>query len=181
VSAYDDEIWRLVPSEPGPPPAPLLRFVRSLPEVGKALDVGCGDGRLSRELPAERITGVDVSPLALERAWQRLPDAELVLVRPDERLPFPDSTFELALCAETVEHVRDVQLLLSELRRVLAPGGVLALTTPAHGPVLRTSDPLSPHIRFFTRRSLRRLLGELGFEVVSLARRSGTLLVRATR
>jgi hypothetical protein len=45
----------------------------------------------------------------------------------------------------------------------------------------RRPDPLSPHLRFFTRRSLRRLLRELGFEVESLKRRSGTLLVRATR
>jgi 2-polyprenyl-3-methyl-5-hydroxy-6-metoxy-1,4-benzoquinol methylase len=85
------------------------------------------------------------------------------------------------LCAETIEHVRDVQLLLSEVRRVLRPGGVLAVTTPANLSVGRRPDPLSPHLRFFTRRSLRRLLGELGFEVESLRRRSGTLLARATR
>ena len=42
-------------------------------------------------------------------------------------------------------------------------------------------DPLSPHLRFFTRGSLRRLLGELGYEVVALRRRSGKLLARATR
>jgi 2-polyprenyl-3-methyl-5-hydroxy-6-metoxy-1,4-benzoquinol methylase len=85
------------------------------------------------------------------------------------------------LCAETIEHVRDVQLLLSEIRRVLRPGGTLALTTPANLPFGPSPDPLSPHLRFFTRRSLRRLLHELGFEVQSLRRHSGTLLARATR
>ena len=64
---------------------------------------------------------------------------------------------------------------------MLSPGGRLALTTPANGLLIRPPDPLSPHLRAFTRRSLRRLLGELGFEPVSLRRRSGTLLAVATR
>ena len=42
------------------------------------------------------------------------------------------------------------------------------------------SEPLSPHLRFLTRGSLRRLLGEMGFAVLSLERRARTLLVRAT-
>jgi SAM-dependent methyltransferase len=77
--------------------------------------------------------------------------------------------------------VRDVQLFLSEIGRVLRPGGELALTTPAAAPLAPPEDPLSPHLRRFTRRSLRRVLGELGFEPRSLERRSGTLLARATR
>src|SRR4030088_1416453 len=81
---------------------------------------------------------------------------------PGEPLPFADGEFELVLCAETIEHVRDVQLFLSEVRRVLRPGGGLAVTTPSHDRMsalrLLVSgfesgfDPLSPHLRFFTRR-----------------------------
>ena len=52
-------------------------------------------------------------------------------LEPDAPLPLGDSVFDLVLCAETIEHVRDVQLLLSEARRVLRPGGALAVTTPA--------------------------------------------------
>ena len=59
------------------------------------------------------------------------PDAEIALLEPDAPLPFVDGEFELVLCAETIEHVRDVQLFLSEVRRVLRPGGGFALTTPA--------------------------------------------------
>jgi ubiquinone/menaquinone biosynthesis C-methylase UbiE len=170
-----------VPDDGGPPPAHLARFVASLPPVGDALDLGCGDGRLTAELRAERIVASDVSAVAVERARRRLPAAEIVRVEPDAPLPLPDSAFDLVLCAETLEHVRDVQLFLSEARRVLRAGGRLALTTPATPPLMRPPDPLSPHLRAFTARSLRRVLDELGFELRSLRRRSGTLLALASR
>jgi SAM-dependent methyltransferase len=181
ASRYDDELWELVPEDPGPPPRALREFVRSLGHAERVLDLGCGDGRLTAELDATELTAADVSRVALERARGRLPAARIVELDPDAPLPFEDGSFDLVLCAETIEHVRDVQLLLSELRRVLRPGGVLVATTPANLPVGRRPDPLSAHLRFFTRRSLRRLLDELGFEVESLRRRSGTLFARATR
>jgi SAM-dependent methyltransferase len=168
-----------------------VEFVRGLPEVADALDLGCGDGRLTAELRAGSVTGADVSRVALERAAAHVPDARLVLLQPDEPLPFQDSSFDLVLSTEVLEHVRDVQLLLSEARRVLRPGGLLAVSTPAHSrwTALRLLargwesefQPLSPHLRFFTRRSLTALLDELGFDVETLRRRSGTLLARATR
>jgi SAM-dependent methyltransferase len=180
-----------VPDEPGPAAPELVEFVRGLGERGDVLDLGCGDGRLTAELRARSLVGADTSGVALERARRRLPDASFVLVEPDEPLPLDDSSFDLVLCAETIEHVRDVQLLVSEVRRVLRPGGAFAVTTPAHS--RRTAlrllvrdwesefDPLSPHLRFFTARSLRGLLDEMGFDVESLVARSGTLLALASR
>jgi SAM-dependent methyltransferase len=182
ASRYDDELWELVPDEPREAPSHLRELVRSLGRAESALDLGCGDGTLTAELEAAELTAADVSAVALERAGRRLgPDARLVELEPDAPLPFADGEFDLVLCAETVEHVRDVQLLLSEIRRVLRPGGTLALTTPATGPLMRPPHPLSPHLRFLTRRSLRELLGALGFELRSLERRAGALLARASR
>jgi SAM-dependent methyltransferase len=168
-----------------------VEFVRALPEAADALDLGCGDGRLTAELPARSITGADVSLVALERAARRLRRGRFVRVGLDEPLPFEDNAFDLVLCAETIEHVRDVQLLLSEIRRVLRPGGLLAVTTPAYSrwTALRLVfrgwesefDPLTPHLRFFTKRSLSRLLAPMGFEVQALRRRRGTLLCRTSR
>jgi len=181
ASRYDDELWELVSADPGPPPAHLVAFVRGLGHAGRALDLGCGDGRLSAALDTANLTAADVSAVALDRARSRLPAARFVELDPDAPLPLDDAGFDLVLCAETIEHVRDVQLLLSEIRRVLRPGGTLALTTPANLPLGPRPDPLSPHLRQFTRRSLSRVLDDLGFEVESLRRRSGTLLAVARR
>jgi ubiquinone/menaquinone biosynthesis C-methylase UbiE len=181
-SRYDDELWELVQDEPREAPAHLRDFVRSFGRAQSALDLGCGDGALTVELDAAELTAADVSSVALERARRRLAvGARLVELEPDAPLPFGDGEFDLVLCAETIEHVRDVQLVLSELRRVLRPGGTLALTTPASRALMRPPHPLSPHLRFLTRGSLRELLGELGFEVRSVERRAGTLLARASR
>ena len=186
MARYDDDLWELVPEDPGPPPAHLAEFVRSLAPAASALDLGVGDGRLAGELRAQRLTGADTSAVALERARTRLaPEARLVHLRADEPLPFGDNEFDLVLCAETLEHVRDVQLALSEIRRVLRPGGRAAITTPAAGR-LRTlvhgvEDPFSPHLHAFTKRTLREKLSAMGFEVERLDRRRGTLMAVASR
>ena len=46
ASRYDDELWELVPADP-PAARALVEFVRRLGRVGRALDLGCGDGRLT--------------------------------------------------------------------------------------------------------------------------------------
>jgi len=190
-SHYDDELWRLVPDNPGPPRTHLARFVERLGQVESALDLGCGDGRLAEYVDAKQLTIADVSQVALERAARRLPAATPVRLEPDALLPLADNTFDLVLCMETLEHVRDVQLLLSEARRVLVPGGRLAITTPAHSRLTglgiavrgfeRRFPPFSPHLRFLTRRSLAHLLDDLGFDQQLLERKRGTLLAVARR
>ena len=185
MARYDDELWELIPEDPGPPPAHISEFVGDLAPADHALDYGVGDGRVAALIRTTRLTGVDVSQVALDRAAKRVPDAQLVLVEPDEELPFGDNGFDLVTCIETIEHVRDVQLALSEIRRVLRPGGRLALTTPASARwriLFRgVEHPFSPHLRTFTRKSLRSTLEGMGFHIISLESSHATLHVLAVR
>ncbi len=188
---YDEEIWQSLPEDRGQPPAHLRGFVEGLGPARRALDLGCGDGWLTVSIRAEEVVGADPSFTALERARRRLPHARLVPVPVDERLVFEDGGFDLVVMTEVLEHVRHVQLLLSEVRRMLAPGGRLALSTPAHGRDTALKlvlegwesrfDPMSPDLRFFSAGSLRACLDEMGFDVSSLETRAGSLLAVASR
>jgi SAM-dependent methyltransferase len=186
-----DRMWSREREIRGPAPDPFASFVRELGQFGNALDLGCGDGRLTADLRAAELTAADVSLVALKRARKRLPDATIVLLEPGHGLPFEPESFDLVLCADTIHEVQDVARLVADAKRVLAPGGRLAITAPAHG--RRTGlrvlggglderfDPREPALRFFTRRSLADLLDLAGFEEIEIGRDSGHLLATARR
>ncbi len=114
------------------------------------LDVGCGDGvllALARKRGAT-LVGLDGARRGLTLARQRCESRGLCpkLVEGDaERLPFPHHTFDFITCLEVIEHLQRPKFLMSELRRVLRPGGVAVLSTP-----LKRSDGML-HDRFHVR------------------------------
>jgi SAM-dependent methyltransferase/ketosteroid isomerase-like protein len=186
-----DRRWEAMREYRGPAPEPQATFVRELAPAASALDLGCGDGRLSVALRAGALTAADVSLVALKRARRRLPGATIVLLEPGKRLPFEAEAFELVLCADTIQEVQDVAQLVADVKRVLKPGGMLALTTPAHGrrtglAVLRRGfgpvfDPRRPQLRFLTARSLEDLLDLAGFHSIAIERKDAQLLATARR
>jgi ubiquinone/menaquinone biosynthesis C-methylase UbiE len=195
-----DEIWAGVPEDrPLDPHALELAVAEAGAEGLRVLDLGCGDGRLAAELDraGARVTGLDPSEVALERARRAHPGLELARPAPDGSLPFADSSFDAVVCAHVLEHVADTQRLMSEARRVLAPSGRIMIAVPWHGRLKnvaialgsfeRHHDPLEPVVRFYTAASLRRLLSGFGFDEVSVRGAGGapffreTLLGRARR
>ncbi len=86
-----------------------------------------------------------------------------------------------------IEHIADTAGWLSEVRRVLAPGGRLLITTPAHGRLRLLlhgiepySDPQGDHLHLYTARSLRTLLADFDFEPIDVRALTGPPLLRAT-
>jgi ubiquinone/menaquinone biosynthesis C-methylase UbiE len=179
---YYEELWRRMPPNLTPPDLARRRaFLLSVLRPGdRVLDLGCGEGRFARIAMnggAGSAVGADIAVGALVRARRLHPNLIFEQVAEDRPLPFADNRFELVWASEVIEHIADTAAWLSEVRRVLVPGGRLALTTPDHGRlrllvggVERYSEPLGDHLHLYTRRSLRHLLSDFGF---------GQIVVRA--
>jgi len=191
-----DAVWENVPAGARPERFELRRdFLLSNVRAGETvLDIGCGAGEFSAELlhaGAEAIA-VDVAFEALRRARERVPGLDLRQWLDGEPLPLDDASVDAVWAGEAIEHVADVAPWLSELRRVLRPRGTLLLSTPHHGPgtLLRLAlsrrrfaehfEPRSDHVRFYSPRTLRELLHDLGFDIAELRLAGGPPLLRST-
>jgi len=182
-------LWQRLPAELSPPCfEQRLAFLRADVRLGdRALDLGCGAGDFTAALSGmgARPVGVDVAEAALSRARAAHPGLEFRLVPFDGPLPFEDTSFDLVWASEVIEHVADTARWLSEVRRVLATGGRLLLTTPSHGRlrvalsgVEPFSEPLGEHLHLYTKRSLTRLLEEFAFGAVEVRAVDGPPLLR---
>ena len=192
MRAHYESFWADAPQDPEPWAWERRRaFLLAEAQPGeRVLDLGCGTGRFVaalRDAGADPV-GVELAEGALERARRNVPGADLRLM--GDGIPLEDASVDLVWCSEVLEHVPDTAGLLSEARRVLRTGGRLLVTTPSHDlprrallALLRWEphfDPLGQHVRFYTRRSLGRVLDTFAFEDVHITGIGGPPLLRET-
>ncbi len=148
----------------------------------KALDVGAADGFLAERLTAQgwSVTALERDPELAARAHGRC--KEVVVADLESARPLLHGPFDAIVYGDVLEHLSDPGAVLRALDQTLAPGGTVIVSVPnvAHlwvrlsllagrfdyadrGILDRT------HLRFFTRRTLRELLGAAGLTVVELA------------
>lgn len=117
------------------------------PDALRVLDIGCGDAGVPVAFAraGARATGLEPALVNLRRGRVRAEDHGVtvaLLAGVAETLPFPDRAFDLAILDNVLEHVRDRDRALAEIRRVLAPDGILYLVTPKPFALLSLlSDP----------------------------------------
>lgn len=97
----------------------------------RVLDVGCSSGYLARPLVVAGCTvvGLEVDPDAAAVAREVCEDVLVGDVETME-LPFEPGSFDVVLCGDVLEHLRDPEAFLVRARPLLRPGGLLVLTTP---------------------------------------------------
>ena len=112
------------------------------------LDVGCGEGRHSIGLHVEKevnAVGMDLSKEDIKTAKSRIKDFSIsdqnksycVFGAGDiQSLPFKDNIYDAVICSEVLEHLETLDNAVSEIVRVLKPGGVLAVSVPRYLPEL---------------------------------------------
>jgi 2-polyprenyl-3-methyl-5-hydroxy-6-metoxy-1,4-benzoquinol methylase len=145
----------------------------------RVLEVGCSSGYLARPLRerGNTIVGVELDPQAAREAEQW---CERVIVGDVESavLPLEPASFDVVLCGDVVEHLRDPVTVLARLRPLLRPGGALVLSTPNIANWAMRLSLLAgrwrytdrgfldrTHVHFFTRATLVEAVEGAGYRV----------------
>lgn len=99
----------------------------------RVLDAGCGSGYGAAEMAqaAAQVVGIDLSPEAIAYSNAHYPAPNLRFEQGScAALPAPESSFDLVVAFEVIEHLHDWRIFLAEARRVLAPQGRFIVSTP---------------------------------------------------
>jgi glycosyltransferase involved in cell wall biosynthesis/SAM-dependent methyltransferase len=150
------------------------------------LDVGCGDASNYQAWLVKQVRdlkAIDISTIGIARANKMGLDARVHDL--SEKFPFESNSFDGAVCIEVLEHLYDPKFTVSEIFRVLKPGGLLVTSVPNNGyfrerlrafthAELSTSisdfsnEWKGAHIRFYNLRSFSRLFEVCGFQIESV-------------
>ena len=108
---------------------PIVRSLITNHPVGKALDAACGTGRHAEYLASlgHRVTGIDATSEMLEVARAKVPGAKFELAELDS-IPLPDDAIDLAVCSLSLTHCPNLIPPITELSRVIRPGGTLIIS-----------------------------------------------------
>ena len=164
-----------------------------VPATCRALDIGCGGGanlqRLLERAPQGHVTGIDYSPLSVQKSACLNDEAIAaercaVLEGNASNLPFPDGSFDLITAFETV-YYWDLPTAFAEVRRALTPDGVFLICNEDNGldPERLELAALIPGMIMYTMDTLVAALKDAGFEIASTAevREKGFIAILAKR
>jgi len=140
-------------------------FAQQFAAGKNALDAACGSGYGSALLAATAasVVGVDVAPDAVEYARRRYGSEKAAFAQADcLALPFAPGQFDLIVAFEIIEHLQDAEGFLRELKRVLAPAGLLLLSTPNRLYYTEDRGEVNPfHAREFSYSEFAELMGKM--------------------
>jgi len=158
-----------------------LRTIKS--HRGKLLDVGCGAGDFLEAFSFYRkdlsLTGIDLSKKSVGLAKKRNIRAKF-LVADAHKLPFKDHSFDIVTCFDMIEHVKNPELVLSEIGRVLKPPGVFHSFIPTEKNIFsfegfliklgwKGKEIYAGHPQHFSFEQIKKMLGKNGFKIINIA------------
>jgi len=149
----------------------ITLYFSRLGEIDDLLDIACGTGEILRYAQNEGINpiGIDIDVGALNRANER---SNVALVDLETGvLPFADDSFDGIIAKDILEHLDSPSEIVREISRVLRPDGRLLISVPMAKPRVVWND--YTHVRGFTRRAIRLMLEDNGFEVEQITPMGG--------
>ncbi|MBI2268188.1 MAG: class I SAM-dependent methyltransferase [Candidatus Blackburnbacteria bacterium] len=110
---------------------------------GRVLDIGCADGTFTKvvlsQSGASEVVGIDILPKSVAYAKRRFARSKKLSFRVADahKLPFPSRSFDAVFCLETLEHVADPDMVISEIYRVLKDDGYAIILVPSENLIFR--------------------------------------------
>jgi len=157
-----------------------IRPLLNLQDGMRLLDVGCGTGSLLKELSQSgkelNLYGIDLSPEMINAARVKLKDEKHVVLQEGSAadLPFESNYFDYVVCMNSLHHHANPKQSLTEMARVLKPGGVMILMdgfvdSAVRKLFSRTANILRNEgkIQRFKKDELRRIFRSLGYESIT--------------
>ena len=141
---------------------------RYFPQFQSFLDVGCGTGfvmaGLMSAFPSAALTGSEIFSVGLQIAAERVPTADFVQMDAT-KIPY-DEAFDVVGAFDVIEHIEADELVLSQMRQALKPGGGLLITVPQHPWLWSASDTYSHHVRRYRAEELATKVRRAGFNIL---------------
>lgn len=132
------------------------------------LDFGCGGGALLTELTEYgNVIGLENSRLALTYCQDR--GQKNLVLNDGHKLPFKNNTFEIVVCLDVLEHLKDDLQFLSQIYATLSGDGYIFIMVPAFPRLWSSRDVYLGHLRRYTRLQLKRSLEEASFNIVKIS------------
>ncbi len=147
-------------------------FLDKIGSGKRVLDIGSGNGKLATALAQNKneMAGIDISNVALQIAQNRLsklPNKNSLSISFEQgdarKLKFQNTYFDFVVSHDLIEHISEEDFLvhLTEVKRVLKPGGRYLFWTPSR---LRGGSSLGLHLKEYTLRELDAIFSEMNFE-----------------
>ena len=181
MKQYYDRYWENIPAELADFHVkwPVLSTFIPFDKNCKILDYGCGKGKILSEIykinPPAELYGADISKIALQSASKVVPKAKILWIDNDQKVPLASNSLDLIVSLDVIEHIYDTEKVFQEFHRLVRRDGHLLVSTPYYGLIKNiiialvgfgtVYDPISPHIRFYTKKSLIQMLHEHGFSI----------------
>jgi SAM-dependent methyltransferase len=144
----------------------IEHLIRAAPQTSsrRLLDIGCGTGATITHLRKYGVVhGIDMSPLALGYCHER-GECRVVCASATD-LPFHEGTFDIVTALDVIEHLDDDRRGVSEIHRVLKPGGTALIFVPAFQALWGPNDTQTGHKRRYQLEELRELIANGGLNI----------------
>ena len=134
----------------------------NIKSTDKVLEIGCGLGVLLKKVPSKHKIGIETNDTAVRACKKR--GLSVIKADAEKGLFFDNSSFDIVIMHEVIEHLHRPELVMKECFRVLSPKGKILITTPARNFFFHDLSPT--HFSEMTTKGLKELVEKCGFRLL---------------